>query len=244
MSPGRLFVIVLACFALGAVLMALGSRNQPASVRRARAVKFGVYFLIVHVVLGCAVLGTHWLIGFAAVVLGLGARELLVALRHIRARSAAPSWPIAGGYVLLASGLLASVHGLAPARVAFLYVVVAAFDGFSQVFGQWLGRHALAPRLSPGKTVEGLAGGAAAAAAIGALLHALAGVGPTVAAIAALAIVPCALAGGMAASWVKRSAGIKDFGRLLPQHGGVLDRFDGLLGAGGLLAPLICWYRL
>ena len=241
MTPGALLTLILACFALGAVLMALAGRRVDAATRRARWLKFGVYFLIVHTVLGCAVMGTAWLFALGLLILAAGARELRDALAAIGARRSANRALIVAVYALLGGGFLFTLARLAPAQTVFLYIVIAAFDGFSQVCGQLLGRHQLVPRLSPGKTVEGLAGGALGALAIAWTIRGFSGLDGVALAAGAALIVAGALAGDLAASWVKRRAGIKDFSALLPGQGGMLDRFDSFIGAAGLLAPLV-WF--
>jgi len=103
-----------------------------------------------------------------------------------------------------------------------------------------VGRVKLAPRVSPRKTVEGLAGGLVAAVVVALLLRDMLGAGIPATVTIALLTGVAGLAGDLAASWVKRRAGIKDFSAALPGQGGFLDRFDSLLGAlvfvGALLA--------
>jgi phosphatidate cytidylyltransferase len=236
---GGLLGFVFGCFLIGALLMALAGRRADAATRRQRWLKLGVYFLIVHAVLGCAALGTPAILGLALLILVVGARELLDALLLVRERRSADPRLVACAYALLGAGFVATLAALAPAQVAFLYVVIAAFDGFSQVSGQLLGRHRLAPRLSPGKTVEGLAGGALGAVLVAWATRDLAGCDGLRLAVVVALILPGAFAGDLAASWVKRRAGIKDYSALLPAQGGMLDRFDSFIGAGALLAPLV-----
>lgn len=116
----------------------------------------------------------------------------------------------------------------------FLYLVVAANDSFSQITGQVFGRRRLAPRLSPGKTVEGAAGGLALATLMGAALGPAAGWGWAGGALAGALVALAGALGDLAESAWKRALGLKDFSTLLGAQGGALDRFDGLI----LAAPV------
>jgi phosphatidate cytidylyltransferase len=109
--------------------------------------------------------------------------------------------------------------------------VVTDIGGFAA--GVRFGRHRIAPHVSPNKTWEGLAGGLLAAAVAGAVLLplALAGAGPALGALTGAAIALAAFLGDLAESLVKRDLGVKDLGTVLPGHGGVLDRVDGILFA-------------
>lgn len=224
---GAIVYVTLPGFALGAIVMAAANRSVAPEVARARWLKLLVFGLIVHAVLGAAMLGRSWLLALVALILAIGTREIAGAWTSIPRPRPLRVWPLYGAAALL--GLWATAR-LSPEAFAFLFVVTAAFDGFSQVVGQWLGRRRLAPRLSPGKTVGGLVGGLVAASVIAALLRDLLAVDAPTAAALGISTGVAALIGDLSASWVKRRAGIKDYSALLPGQGGVLDRFDSLLG--------------
>ena len=137
-----------------------------------------------------------------------------------------------------------------PSLVAFLLCVVWAGDVAALYVGRALGRHKLAPQLSPHKTWEGsvasVAGSLLAAAGmlgLAALLQQWASVVLSYPEdiwywlVLAVVVNVAAQVGDLAESALKRSAGVKDSGNLLPGHGGVLDRIDALL----LAAPVL-WY--
>lgn len=231
--------VILGCFAAGAVVMALAGVRVSGDVRRQRWLKFLSYLIIVLLVLGCAALGRPWLAGLVMLILSAGVWELHGATARMSRDRHGPVWPVWLIYTLLACGVLASVLTVATPVLAFVYLVVAAFDGFSQVVGQWIGRHRLVPELSPAKTVEGLLGGFSGAVVMALLVRELAGLQVIATLVAASIISLCALAGDLAASRVKRLAGLKDYSHLLPGQGGVLDRFDSFIGAAGLLAPVL-----
>jgi len=112
--------------------------------------------------------------------------------------------------------------------VAWILVVVITTDVFAYASGRTIGGRKLAPRISPGKTWSGLIGGVIAATIFGwgaaMLLHLPHWMTFTGGFMAVLA--QC---GDLFESWLKRRAGVKDSGNILPGHGGVLDRIDGLL---------------
>jgi len=115
--------------------------------------------------------------------------------------------------------------------VILTVLLTAASDIFAYAVGYRFGRHKLAPAVSPGKTWEGVVGGMLGAmlvaAIAGPLLIGRLAVGHAVALGALVAIV--AVIGDLAESAVKRSLGVKDLGRLLPGHGGMMDRVDAML---------------
>jgi len=120
------------------------------------------------------------------------------------------------------------------ALLAFPLAVTWINDTLAYFGGRALGKHKLIPRVSPGKTVEGaifgLLGGVLAAVLWSDFVLSPLGVGVSVGAAIAAGIVIsiAAQVGDLAESLLKRDAGVKDSGTLLPGHGGVLDRFDAL----------------
>lgn len=113
--------------------------------------------------------------------------------------------------------------------IAFLIVVVQISDVLQYVWGKLLGRHKIAPRLSPSKTVEGFAGGVASATAVGALLHWLTPFSPMQAGLMALVIALMGFFGGLVMSAIKRDRGVKDWGHTIEGHGGFIDRLDSVV---------------
>ena len=133
-----------------------------------------------------------------------------------------------------------------PRGLAWLLLVILVTwlgDTFAFLVGRSAGRRPLIPRISPKKTVEGLAGGLTGAAITGAIAVALFGLGIPWwgGLIAGLLIGVVGVIGDLAESLLKRQAGIKDSGTLIPGHGGLLDRLDALLftwTAGWFVATL------
>ena len=121
----------------------------------------------------------------------------------------------------------------------WVYAQVAVLDAYSQIFGQLVGRHRLAPSISPAKTWEGAAGGFVSSLLAGTLLRGLSDLDWLPALLLAAAIAVTAIVSDLAAAKYKRRSGVKDYGRLIPGHGGVVDRFNSLFGvvlAAGLAA--------
>jgi phosphatidate cytidylyltransferase len=231
----RLLVFTSISFGFGATGIYFVNRRSSAEKRHERWIKVAAYFGVVHAVLACAWLGRGALGALFLLVGAVGASELLRAIATESGRARLPSAPVTlAAYSTLAVGVVAFAFSSAPSLTVYVYLVVAAFDGFSQVVGETFGRRRLAPRVSPNKTVEGALGGFVAAVSTGLLLRSLPQLGGLEAFLTSALAGGAALAGDLSASWVKRRSGIKDFGALLPAQGGVLDRFDGFLFAGAL----------
>jgi phosphatidate cytidylyltransferase len=113
--------------------------------------------------------------------------------------------------------------------VAFLIIVVQGSDVLQYVFGKLFGRRKVAPQLSPSKTWEGLIGGVASATALGGALFWITPFSPLQAAGMAFVICIMGFFGGLVMSAIKRDRGVKDWGRMISGHGGVLDRIDSIL---------------
>ncbi len=156
-------------------------------------------------------------------------------------------WGVAGGAYIGAAGIgflylrALEPHGFTTAL--WLLMVVAAADIGGYFAGRLIGGPKLWPRVSPKKTWAGVGGGIALAVALGGLFswgtsgtHFL----QVCAVSACVAVV--SQGGDLAESALKRHFGVKDSGRLMPGHGGALDRLDGLVAAV-LVVSLVTWWR-
>jgi len=228
-----IFGFTLGCFSVGALVLYKSNQKVNPKTKRERWIKYLGYLLIVHLVIGSALMGPLYFMTLVAVVVIMGAYELFrVCLNKEFSIARLPTMITSLGlYFILAYGLLLFAQLSSSETIIFVYMVVAALDGFSQVTGDLMGSHPLAPRLSPKKTVEGAVGGFAAAIITAIILRSLAELSISEALIAGFLLSAAGFAGDLSASYFKRVHGVKDFGQILPGHGGVLDRFDSLLAA-------------
>jgi len=131
-----------------------------------------------------------------------------------------------------------------PEFVLLVLAIVWAADVGAYFVGRRLGRRKLAPRVSPGKTWEGLAGGLIAAAAAAVAGGAWAGISPLVMVPVGLSVGAVSVVGDLTVSMFKRNSDLKDSGNLFPGHGGVLDRVDSVTAAVPLFALEFAWLGL
>jgi len=115
--------------------------------------------------------------------------------------------------------------------IAFLVLIVQASDVLQYVWGKLLGRHKVAPNLSPSKTWEGLIGGVLSATALGAAMWWITPFTPLQAGLIAFIINLMGFFGGLVMSAIKRDRGVKDWGHMIAGHGGMLDRLDSVIFA-------------
>lgn len=182
------------------------------------------------VTLAALILGYPAFIGFLLLALGVAATAMLAAGRSAQ-------WPAAGlayaGLSALSFSLLRGSDVAGLKAILFLFAVVWATDIAAYFVGRAIGGPKLAPTISPGKTQSGAIGGAVGGVIAGvALVASVGGANLGAMAIMALILSVVSQAGDLFESWVKRRHGAKDSGNLIPGHGGVMDRVDGLVAAG------------
>lgn len=142
---------------------------------------------------------------------------------------------------LLSAEALPLADTSTPFYVLALFAMVWATDIGAYFGGKWKGKHKLIPSISPNKTWEGLGFGIVSASLAGLLMAAFRsdllnlwqglGFGAVLAVVSQM--------GDLFESWLKRKAGVKDSGTLIPGHGGILDRVDGLVFAAPVFAALV-----
>jgi phosphatidate cytidylyltransferase len=192
----------------------------------------------------------------AACVLWIGLALLVVRANHTRVVLGRPLSTLLAAFVL-GVGWLALTRllqsGIAWLLSAMAIVWIADIGAYAA--GRLFGRHKLAPKVSPGKTWEGVAGGMGCVAVAAGLAYALwperawwtnrllSTLSLPIAMLVLWAVVALSIVGDLFESLLKRQAGVKDSGRLLPGHGGVLDRIDACLPALPAAALIGWWMR-
>jgi phosphatidate cytidylyltransferase len=124
----------------------------------------------------------------------------------------------------------------------YLILLVESSDVLQYIWGKLCGRRAIAPTVSPGKTVEGFAGGIATATLLGCALSPITPFAPWQAALLSFVTTIMGFAGGLVMSAIKRDRGAKDFGTAIAGHGGILDRIDSLCFAAPVFFHLTRYF--
>jgi phosphatidate cytidylyltransferase len=239
MHPVVYYIIFF--LAIGAIGMAWGSSKQPAAVKRQRWLKYFTYIFFT----GVVVLGIffHFFPWVAALIVAGAMAELW----NVNAAASNKSVSRSIGSIiilsLLSAGFILFSITFHFSFLIFIYFQVMVFDGFCQITGQILGRHFLAPSISPAKTWEGLIGGWVFCIGVGMASANWVGWPFYKGALFGLLTGAASFTGDITASWYKRKVGVKDYSNWLPGQGGFLDRFDSFLMTG-FVYWLICQINL
>ncbi|MGJ8616414.1 MAG: phosphatidate cytidylyltransferase [Sulfitobacter sp.] len=126
--------------------------------------------------------------------------------------------------------------------IFFLVVVVQSSDVFQYVWGKLIGKHKIAPKVSPSKTWEGLIGGVLTASVLGASLAWITPFSVLEAAGMSIVITVMGFLGGLVMSAIKRDRGVKDWGHLIAGHGGFIDRLDSVIFSAPIFFHIVRFY--
>ena len=211
-------------------------------VRPSTVIRLTYSFAIFVLVLGAASIRPLWpfVVTCALVVWCLLVLLVLVGIKKNTVPSFTAGYALGIGVIVPGPAVLTVIHGLegGPLLVLTFCIIISSADIGAFFVGRAWGRRKLAPMISPGKTLEGTVGGCLAAILSGMLCYGLwhtlevdtfSGAGIWLIMVIIMSVV--SIGGDLVESVVKRNAGQKDSGSLLPGHGGVLDRLDGLLPA-------------
>lgn len=222
----KVFYILLINAIIGAIGIWLFSAKKSGDIKKALWLKFVVYLFVVGSIVFSVQYSNGIFLALTALISSLGLFEVI--------KNSRKNISLLIGSVLcygsIVAGFILFSFKCDPLTIAMVYAVAVVFDGFSQVVGQLAGKRKLVKTISPNKTIEGALGGLAFAfityMAVSEKKWA------EVSMLAVLTLISACLAGDLLASFFKRRAQVKDFSRLIPGHGGVLDRFDSFLMAG------------
>jgi phosphatidate cytidylyltransferase len=235
MSSEIFLLFLFSLFAVGAVAIHIISRKKNKPERISAWIKFFVYFLLLYS-LFLSILYVPVLFRAICFLVVLGGCFEIVRLQL------KPHQRLAWGKfclyltIYIALVVLFLFFSFESGKIQLLTVfAVCSFDAFSQLSGQLFGRRKIAPRISPNKTLGGLVGGACLAMLFGVIVNFNSEFGIMGVIIIIFFVVAASFVGDLLASYVKRQYAVKDYGSILPGHGGILDRFDSLIAAGAVL---------
>jgi phosphatidate cytidylyltransferase len=241
-------------FALAVSLLALTGWHEYYKIMRQKEIKIALWsgFISIALLMACAWLGNaEELIFVLFLITFITLLTVVVSQQRFTVHDAAFTLlginyiGILFSYLLLlrytAASAITVPWGALEQGAAYLWLAFIgtwASDTLAYFVGSQIGRHKLCPAISPGKTIEGAAGGLLGSIIGVAIFSALLKLPLVHAVMIGILVGLSAQLGDLVESSVKRFAGVKDSGQLLPGHGGVLDRFDSILFA----VPVVFYY--
>jgi len=234
-----IYLVILIYYLLGTVGIYFINRKKDSETRRQACIKHFTYFFLISLLFFSIAIEVTVFRYFAVVIIIAGFFEL--SKLYIKSGYSHTIFFVASLAVLavLSAGFFL-FSGMGQGLILFSFLILCIFDGFSQVTGQLFGKRKLFPEISPNKTVEGLIGGATVSILSALVFRNIIPADWPMALITASVVVLFAFGGDAAKSLYKRKYNVKDFSRLIPGHGGFLDRFDSLI-AGGAGVALLGW---
>jgi phosphatidate cytidylyltransferase len=226
-----LAVFVEAGFIIGAAAMYAAARRSDPQERKAQRLKFATYFIITHFMILAASAGRTVFGVVAAALAAIGAVEIVLVTLQKRFSRAIVPVVACSLYFIASAGVVLFAWKALPATAVYVYLIICVLDAYSQLTGQLIGRRALAPAISPHKTVEGAIGGVFCAIVTAMVFRGFAGFGYLDAFGCGMLLSCAGILGDLLSSRYKRLCGIKDYSALLPGQGGVIDRFNSFFSA-------------
>ncbi len=234
-----IYLVILIYYLLGTIGIYFINRKKDPEARRKAWIKHVTYFFLTSLVFFSIAIKVNLFRYVAVVIIIAGFLELTNL--YIKSGNRHSLFFVLSLLVLaMLSASFFFFSGMGQGLILFAFLILCIFDGFSQVTGQLLGKRKLFPAISPDKTVEGLIGGATVSILSALVFRNTIPADWSMALITAAVVVLFSFAGDAAKSLYKRKYNVKDFSRLIPGHGGFLDRFDSLI-AGGAGVALMGW---
>ncbi len=231
----NIYIIILCYFLLGTIGIIIINKRKEKKFAKNNWIKIATYFLIINAIFFSIILGPPLFIYITpAIALG-GLWELIKLYKESGYHKTGFFTGSLILYFFLSYGFIL-FSGLERELILFVFLILSIFDSFSQISGQLWGKKRLMPKISPNKTWMGLIGGTVISLLSGILIKDLIGVSLIRSLLISAVVIIAAFGGDAASSFYKRKYNTKDFSRLIPAHGGILDRFDSLIAAGAIVA--------
>jgi len=227
-----LYLIILVYFLIGGVLVYLINKKRLGQDKNQNWLKFSTFFVIANILFLSVIIDSTYF-HYISIVIILVSYFEIVRLTYTTGKLKTGILSLL--FFTLFSYTFIRFSLLDKQIIIIVLFIVFIFDAFSQLIGQMKGKRKLLPRISPNKTVEGLLGGCIFAIISSMIIFKMLNKDIFQSVYYGIGISAFALLGDIAASYIKRKFQVKDYGRLLPGHGGFLDRFDSLIFSGSFI---------
>jgi phosphatidate cytidylyltransferase len=227
-----LYLIILTYFLIGGVVILYINTKFQSQVKKHNWLKYFTFFIIINLLFISVMFNVLYFHYLSIIIILISFFEVI---RLIIITGKLKTGIISLFFLALFSFTFIGFSLLEKQLLIIVIFIVSIFDGFSQLSGQLFGKIKILPLISPNKTVEGMIGGFLFSIISSALIFKMLNKEFMQSLYFGFGISTFAFLGDLSASYIKRNFGVKDYSRLLPGIGGVLDKFDSLIFCGSFI---------